>query len=106
MNMSNNEWNIAQPGKKYALTNENVPNKINVAFHSKQGKRNEWQSTHPPYGYQLTPHTKSTPVNTRLDQLNPNGREGIQTHPLQASIPDQLIPSHRPSVNYQLIPNS
>ena len=30
MNMSN-EWNIAQPEKKYASTNENVPNKINVA---------------------------------------------------------------------------
>ena len=31
MNMSNNEWNIAKPEKKYASTNENVPNKINVA---------------------------------------------------------------------------
>ena len=42
----------------------------------------------------------------RVDQLNPNGRESLPIHPLQASIPDQLILSHRPRATMQLIPNS
>ena len=71
--------------------------------------KNCMNTTYDKNGSQLIPHTNSTPVHTRVDQLNPNGREGFTnssppgvntwpTHSQSSAKCYQLIPS------YSLVP--